>query len=307
MDHGTRHGNGAKGWRLAAWLKASRLPSQLFILTPLLAGQLYAVAAGLPLNWQALLLAHAFGLFIQLFIVQANDVADLDADRPNRTFTFFSGGSRVLVDGDLSRRELRTGAILAALLALACATGLAVITGHLLPIALWALAIALLLAYSHAPLRLNYRGGGELLQMAGTGIVLPLLGWHAQAAGIAGFPWRILPVLLPTMLACAIGTSLPDEPSDRHCGKRSATVLLGQMRAQGAVMLLHGLSLALLLAIVAARHPERLAWAIALPPIPCVALILCRGGQPGTPRLLRFGVASILATLALTLASVAAA
>ena len=90
-------------WRRAkAWIKASRLPSQLYIFTPLLAGQLYAWGSGYPWDGTAFILVYVFGLFLQLFIVYANDLADYSVDRNNRWFTIFSGGSRVLVEGELT-------------------------------------------------------------------------------------------------------------------------------------------------------------------------------------------------------------
>jgi 1,4-dihydroxy-2-naphthoate octaprenyltransferase len=72
------------------WLKASRLPSQSYIFLPLLFGQAYYVFQGGKLDLYILLLVHLFGLFNQLYIVYANDYADIEADRLNNTFNIFS-------------------------------------------------------------------------------------------------------------------------------------------------------------------------------------------------------------------------
>ena len=81
--------------------------------------------------------------------------------------------------------------------------------------------------------------------MLGVGVCLPIYGYYAQAGALAGFPWPLFYVLLPTQLACAIATSWPDEPSDRRSEKRTMTVSLGQRGAQRAVIALHVLALAL--------------------------------------------------------------
>ena len=40
-------------------------------------------------------------------------------------------------------------------------------------------------AYTLPPLRLNYRGGGELLEMLGVGLALPLYNVYLQAGAMA--------------------------------------------------------------------------------------------------------------------------
>jgi 1,4-dihydroxy-2-naphthoate octaprenyltransferase len=212
---------------LRSWLQASRLASQSYIALPILLGQALFVAAGGDLDLGVLVLAQLFGLFDQLYIVWANDYADREADLLNGTPTIFSGGSRVLVEGKLAPSSL-LGAAIAAAAALVVVTLVVAIGWQrwaLVPLA--PAAIALLWLYSYAPARLSYRGGGELLQMLGVGLVLPLYGWLAQGGTLAAFPWPVLAVLLPANLACAFATTLPDEPSDRESDKRTMAVKLG--------------------------------------------------------------------------------
>lgn len=288
---------------MRAWLKAARLPSQLYIFLPLLAGQLYGRAAGYKLDPWIFAMVHAFGLFIQLYIVTANDWADIETDRANTMFTLYSGGSRVLVDGDLPRSALAAAAVGSGILAVLSAAAIGIAAGRWLAVPLALVAILMLLLYSYAPAKLNYRGGGELLQMLGTGVVLPVFGWYAQTGTLAGFPVAFLSFLLPTMLACAIGTSLPDEVSDRSGGKRSAAVLLGQRPAQALTAVLHCISVAVLVLVFAEQGgPPGKLFAIAAATAVAVQGFLF-GGRPGTVRLFAFGSASIAATLLLTLAS----
>jgi 1,4-dihydroxy-2-naphthoate octaprenyltransferase len=104
------------------------------------------------------------------------------------------------------------------------------------------------LAYSFPPLRLSYRGGGELLQGLGCGVVLPLVGYYLQAGTLGSFP---LAVLFPSFLLAAAGnvtTALPDHPADRAADKRTYPVRLGQLTARRHV--LQSIALAAFIAVL---------------------------------------------------------
>lgn len=280
-----------------AWLKAARLPAQSNIAIPILVG--LALGRSGSTSWSATnaALAFAFGLFIQLSIVFTNDAFDVETDRHNATFTPFSGGSRVLVDGLLSRGAVARAAAASALTAIAVSVALGARTGSLLPPSLALAGVLLSWAYSAPPLSLAYRGGGELLQVAGTAIVLPLFGFAAQRGSLAAFPWLVLASLVPIRLACAIATALPDEPSDRAARKRTLVVLLGVGPAAWLMAL--GAALSLTVAARSWRGPG-----VTLLAVPaafaCVALAL-RHAQPGSQRMLARVAAAIAATLSFEL------
>lgn len=275
-----------------AWIRAARLPAQSNIALPLLVGQALAVHHGHRWSWPAAGLAFAFGLFDQLYIVFANDVADVETDRGNRTFTPFSGGSRVLVEGALSPRSLGVAAGLAAALAGVTSAVLAARVGSLAPLGLFAAAVLLLHAYSFRPLRLSYRGGGEVAQVIGTGVVLPLYGWVAQTGTLHAFPRGALLFLLPIRLACAIATALPDEPSDRASDKRTLPVAIGSPAAGVVMAVLAAASIALY-----ARGEVRPLLLAVPAALAAVALVLARA-RPGTLAMTARVAAAVGATLA---------
>ena len=230
--------------KIKAWLKASRLPSQSYIFIPILFGQAWYVFQGNKLDWSILALMTCFGLFDQLYIVYANDYADMETDRRNTTYNIFSGGSRVLVDGDLNPEQLKKAAINMAGLCIICGIMLTVFFQRGLAVPIIIVALGLLWLYSYPPARISYRGAGEILQMLGVGLVLPVFGYYAQSGSIHGFPFGLLPVILPTQLACAMATSLPDEPSDRLSGKQTSTVLLGAKTTKYSILFLNAISIA---------------------------------------------------------------
>jgi 1,4-dihydroxy-2-naphthoate polyprenyltransferase len=284
---------------LRAWIQASRLPSQSYIALPLLLGQLLALRAkGESIPFGLLVCVQLFGFFDQLYIVYANDWADQETDRRNQTATPFSGGSRVLVEGRISPRALGGAALFCAAAMLAVSVGLAGVQDApgLVPLAF--VALGLLWAYSYPPLRLSYRGGGELLQMVGVAGVLPLYGYLAQGGDWARFPWPLTVVLLPTHLACAIATALPDEPSDRESHKRTVPVRWGGERAVWLIAALNGLSLALAPWGLASLGMKA-GWALVVPAAATLAVLALRPAPPGS-RLIQARVAAcITATLAL--------
>jgi 1,4-dihydroxy-2-naphthoate octaprenyltransferase len=70
-----------------------------------------------------------------------------------------------------------------------------------------------------------------------------VFGYYGQAGTINDFPAHLLAFILPCQLACAMATSLPDEPSDRKSCKRTAPVLLGLCTAKLTIICLIGSSL----------------------------------------------------------------
>ncbi len=286
------------GGTLRAWLQASRLPSQSYLALPLLLGQAVAVhLRGGALDLGTLVAVQLFGVLDQLFIVYANDWADQETDRRNQTATLFSGGSRVLVEGRLSPRALGRAALLCAGALLALSLGLALRRDAPLLVPLAVTALVLLWAYSYPPLRLSYRGGGELLQMVGVAGVLPLYGYVAQGGDPGRFPWALVALLLPTHLACAIATALPDEPSDRESGKRTVPARVGGERAAWVIVALNALTLLLapwglgVLGLSAGLG-------LLVPGVATLAVPLVRPAPPGSRRVQFRVAAAITATLA---------
>jgi 1,4-dihydroxy-2-naphthoate polyprenyltransferase len=265
--------------RASAWLRATRPLAHGNIAPPILLGQAWAWAATGRFSLTALVVAQAFGVIDHLFIVFANDVADLEVDRDNRTHNLFSGGARVLVEGWITRRALGRAAVaMAALLLMLCFTWR---ERPLLPLFGLA-AIALLIAYSYPPLRLSHRGGGEVLQGLGVGVVLPLVGYYGQAGDLGELPVVGLVALFAFGVAGNVLTALPDEPSDRAGGKRSWPVLRGGRRARRDALALSCLALAVASLAMVDLAPTPRAVVLGLPALSLFAsLFFLSRADPG--------------------------
>jgi 1,4-dihydroxy-2-naphthoate polyprenyltransferase len=280
------------------WIQASRLASQSYIFLPILLGQAYWVFLGNAIDWLAFALIHLFGLFNQLYIVYANDFADFEDDKKNEMPTMFSGGSRVLVENLLPRNKIKAAAIIMASLCVTVGLGFTLVYEHIYMIPLIIIALLLLWLYSYRPVRLSYRGGGEVLQTLGTGIVLPLLGFYAQSGTLASFPWIILLAVLPTSYACAIATAVPDEPADRSYGKNTMPVLMGASNAKALIIVLNIISTTLFYVLLEPFRSVVLSVLFfSLPPASIILSLVYFRAKAGTKGISIFGFSAILTTL----------
>jgi putative NADPH-quinone reductase/1,4-dihydroxy-2-naphthoate octaprenyltransferase len=248
--------------KAASWLQALRLQFYPMTWLAYLVGALAAMApdgafAAAPFWWG---LACLF--FIEVAAVLTNELCDLATDCHNRNFGPFTGGSRVLVDGKLSVREVRGG--------IATALGFAAVSGGALvlaagadPRALLALAVLTVLAlgYTAPPFKLSYRGLGEI----DVGLT------HSLGAMLCGFviqggPWSAPePWLLsvPLCLAVLPGITLsgvPDHDADRLAGKRTLAVRTG---VSGAYLVAANCTVLAAAAAITLAHVPALAPALA--------------------------------------------
>ena len=142
--------------KLNSWIKASRLPSQSYIFFPLLLGQGFYYNITRNFSIVFFILIQLFGLLIQLYIVYANDYADYEIDKTNDTFNIFSGGSRVLVENLISKKEMKKAIII--VVGLNFLLGIILTLGfrRFFSIPMITISFLLLWAYSYSPIRLSY-------------------------------------------------------------------------------------------------------------------------------------------------------
>lgn len=220
--------------KVSAWLQALRLQFYPMTWLAYAAGALAAAPVGGVFGNPVFWLGYGTLFFLEVATVLINERVDLQSDRNNRFFGPFTGGSRVLVEGLLSAREVRAGIGVALLAFGIAAVALLFQTPGSAPVVLGVLAVLTVLAlgYTVSPLKLSYRGLGEL-DVAVT---------HSLGVMLCGFvflggPWRDpLPWLLSLPLLLAILPSItlsgiPDLEADAAAGKHTLAVRLGQRGA----------------------------------------------------------------------------
>ncbi len=192
-------------------------------------GAAIAVYEGAPLSLQRYAAGQALVTAFQLMTHFANDYFDRGVDR-HADRTAFSGGSGVLVCGELSPETALAAAGICAALGLAAIAGFA-LAGMPAAAALGAAIGALAWCYSAPPLRLAARGWGELDTALVVAVMVPLAGYTVLSGTVDRL--ASLATLGPAlaMFAMMIAVEWPDRRVDAAGGKRNLVVRLGAARA----------------------------------------------------------------------------
>ncbi|MCY1073604.1 prenyltransferase [Archangium lansingense] len=243
---------------LARWWYALKPASWPKVLVPALFGQAVGAAAAGHLSLGALVFGVLWMVADVSFVVLLNDWGDREVDALKRRMFPQGCSPKTIPDGILPAGALLAAGLGAGAVALLLAWGAGVVLGRPLLLPLAASGLLVFAVYTLPPLRLNYRGGGELLEMVGVGGVLPTLHAYAQCGQWAPAWWvSLAPGLLALSLSSALASGLSDEESDRAGGKRTFTTVLGNavVRRSAEVSLFVGVLLWLAASCLAEDAP----------------------------------------------------
>ncbi len=226
--------------RPVAWIRASQAVLFEASIVPACVGTAAAVSAGAPFN------ALYFALILVSLVAIQGGANLLKGyyEAQDRTVPPSSAGSWIAFDSGAAvglAKEPRTVLRVAwAAMVLGIAAGLALValTRSLLLLAFGVAGFLLAWSYSSPPLRLSYRGIGELSTFAAFGPIMTV--GAAVAFGTAGLPAAFLGSLILGFLAAAISFSryFPNEVEDRAKGKRTPVTLLGSPKATSVLVAL---------------------------------------------------------------------
>ena len=209
-------------------LRTTRLPFLSATAVPVLLGIAVAAHHGF-FTWWTALLTLVGGSFAHLAINVTNDIFDTlsGADEANTTPTQFSGGSRVALYDLVTIRGLAGLAI--GLFGAAAAIGLLLvaITGSMLLLWIGIAGIAVGVAYTAPPLKLVYRGLGEIAVAIGFGPIMLLGAYVVQTGRLAWEPFVLS--LVPGILIALIlyVNEIPDRRADAGAGKLTLPTRFG--------------------------------------------------------------------------------
>ena len=212
----------AFGW-LA--LRATRLPFLSATIIPILLGIAIAAYDGDFHLWFALLTLIG-GAAVHLGLNVANDIFDTlsGADDANVNPTQFSGGSRVIQYGLVSLKQMAIMAAVFYLVAAAVGIYLVVERGSLELFLIGVAGIIVSLAYTAPPLKLVYRGFGEIAVAVGFGPLMVLGAYVVQTQSLS---WEALVASIPVAILIALVlyiNEIPDRKGDAAAGKRTLPV-----------------------------------------------------------------------------------
>jgi 1,4-dihydroxy-2-naphthoate octaprenyltransferase/chlorophyll synthase len=223
----------------ARWRYAAKPDSWAKLLVPFVLGQAMGLGPALEsprgVSFHAVGLGLAFTVLDLLFIVFLNDWGDREVDALKRRMFPEGCSPKTIPDGILSARALLLAGLACGALALAIAALASVLLDRPLLLPAATVALALFVAYTLPPLRLNYRGGGELCEMLGVGVLLPWLNAYLQGGRVLPEGLWLLPGFAMLSLASAIASGLADERSDRLGGKTTVVTTIGNTLSRRAI------------------------------------------------------------------------
>lgn len=196
-----------------------------------LAGMLFAVVHGAPVETGKFLLGSLIFLAGHLSISFSNDYFDSPLDRLASRTALSSRSGALLRRPSLRRMAIRVAILL---ILLSVALGAVALFLYQYSFGFFLFVILGNLAgwfYSAPPLRLSYRGFGELLTVMGAGIFMPGMG-YLVAAGTLDLPFLVFSLPLFAYGALFIlAVEIPDREGDRLGGRQTAVVRFGRKRS----------------------------------------------------------------------------
>ena len=217
-----------------AWFRAVRFQFYPMTLAAYAAGAWAANSSGHPFNNPLFWIGYGWLFLLEVATVLINESVDYETDKNNEYFGPFTGGSRVLVDKSLRLTELRAGIMVSLLLSVLFFSGVLTRTsGSMTEIFLSASVLSVLaIGYTAPPLKLAYRGLGELTVAITHSFSVIICGYLFMGGSISdAAPWVLsLPLFLAVLPSITLA-GIPDYEADRSAGKRTLAVRLGKKRA----------------------------------------------------------------------------
>ena len=215
-------------------------------IVPFILGTCVAAGSGFQIHWTYALLAILVIILVEIGKNGVNEYYDYksgtdlfvaSADR-----TDFSGGKKVIIDGLLTLNQVAWISFYCLLAAVILAIPLVIYSPQILWFGIAGLFLSI--AYSMPPLKLSYRGLGEIAVGLTFGPIIVTGAYFLQAKQI-----DIAPILLSIPLAFLIANVLwinevPDIEADRKAGK------MNLVARRGRTKVLHGYALLFILAYV---------------------------------------------------------
>ena len=250
---------------------------------------------GHPLGVATYAWVQALVTAFQLMVHYANDYFDRECDA-NARRTAFSGGSGVLLAGEIAPRT----ALAAALLCAACGFALCArfaLTGDAVTAATGSAIGILAWCYSAPPVRLSARGLGEI----DTALVVAVL---VPCAAYAAFTGRIDQTVVTAalgpaaaMFAMMLSVELPDGATDLLAGKRNLVVLWGPAPAWRGIAIAAVFAVALAVATLLKARAGAPAFALLPAAAAAVQLARLTNGDPRPASIAFWGVALYATTV----------
>jgi 1,4-dihydroxy-2-naphthoate octaprenyltransferase len=182
-------------------------------------------------------------------------------DDINETPTPFSGGSRMIQDGLQSPREVLTGGLIFFGLGAVCGLYLWLVTRGIYdkPFTIPIIAVIGFLSgflYTATPIKIGYRGWGELFIGLNFGTLAVLGSYYVQTGRLGWMP-VVASIPIAFLIAAVVYINqYPDYEADRAVSKRHWVVILGKKNAiYGYLFMVFGSYIATIIAVIVNYMP----------------------------------------------------
>jgi len=225
---------------LLPWLKAIRLQFYPMTWVAYAVGAFAARSLGYEFSWMIFWLGYLLLFLIELATVYLNEIFDYQTDSINNAFGPFNGGSRVLVNGEISVQNMKKAVklvILAIPIVFVLLTLISpALIGHTLLLSI--ILIVLAFGYTVPPLKLSYQSLGEVTVGLTHSLMVILCGFIFQGGIYTNaYPWLISIPLFFSIIPSITLSGIPDHEADKLAGKRSLSVRFGKNKAAlGAIV-----------------------------------------------------------------------
>ena len=221
--------------KLQSWVKIARLPFYPMTWIAYSLGAAAAAKAHPPFVLRVYLLGYLALFVLEFATILANEYFDYETDRRNQNGGPFTGGTRILVEGKLAFPEVRTAIALSLALLAGAGFLLAVMAERSSPLTIGAmllLGVLLGLGYTAPPLKLSYRGLGEMTVGLTHSFYVIVCGYVFQGGSWSdALPWLLSVPLFFAVLAANTLAGIPDRLADQQTSKNSFAVLCGPRNA----------------------------------------------------------------------------
>lgn len=190
-------------------------------------GILLAISSGVDFSFDLFIFGYTIMLPAHLGLSYSNNYFDIEVDKHNSP-TSISGGSKILIENP----ELRKTCLLIALFLMLISLILSVFFIFLYSFSImffFFILLANLLGffYSAPPIRLAYRGFGEIANMVTIGFLMPGIGYLVIKGGFDFFYFVFTFALIFYGLEFIILVEMPDMEGDKIGGKNTLIVKNG--------------------------------------------------------------------------------
>lgn len=214
--------------KLYAFLKLSRAAFLMGGVVMYALGAAAALHQGYAISVEKYLWGQLIVTFTQMMTQFSNEYFDYESDKLNRTYTYWSGGSRVLPKGELPIKTALIAALGCGGAAFVLGLALALSTQDILLVILLLAAMILAWGYSSPPLRLHSRSLGELTSSLVVAILTPTVGFYVQTGSFSGeFLLATIPISF-LQFNVLLGVHFPDAEGDQQAGKITLVVRYGR-------------------------------------------------------------------------------